>query len=99
MALDFKCAATESKQGFSIGDALDLCMIGFGQFVARMEQPVHESLLISEQEQAFRIHIQSPDRVNFRRKIEVCQSALTGLICGKLAEDTVGFVKDDKHSG
>ena len=56
-------------------------------------------LLIRQQEQAFRVHIESPDGPDIRREAEFGEGSLTGLVGSELTQDSVRFVEDDQHTG
>ena len=63
----------------------------------RVQQSVVKTRFVTEQQQALRIHIQPTDRIDARRKPEICQGPLTGQVRRELAKHTIRFVEGDDH--
>ena len=61
----------------------------------RVGQAFDESTIISKQQQAFAVTIQTPCRVDIRYVNELLESRMTCASTGELREDTVGFVENN----
>ena len=63
----------------------------------RMQQPVHQSPLIAQQQQPLGIAVQPPDWINPRRQSKLRKRALPRHFRRELAEDVTGFVQGNEH--
>ena len=67
--------------------------------VFRVEQASVESGFVAEKKEAFRIGIETPERVNIFWESKLSQGAVGGAIWGKLGNHPIGFMKGEEHSG
>jgi hypothetical protein len=66
--------------------------------VFRVEQASVESGFVAEKEEAFRIRIETPKRVNIFWESKLSQGAVGGAIWGELGNHPIGFVKGEEHN-
>lgn len=78
--------------------ALDLSPIGLRYFEARIGEALLEPTVIGEQYEAFRVTIQSPDRIDIALRDVVSQRRPPGGI-GELRQHVERFVEGDKRHG
>jgi hypothetical protein len=67
--------------------------------VFRIEQAGVESGFVAEEQEAFRIGIETPERVNIFWESKLSQGAVGGAIWGELGENTERLMKGEKHAG
>jgi hypothetical protein len=66
--------------------------------VFRVEQAGVEPGFVAEKEEAFRIRIETPERVNIFWKSKLSQGAVGGAIWGELGNHPIGFMKGEEHN-
>ncbi len=64
----------------------------------RIEETGVEAWFVAEKEEAFRIGIETPERVNIFWESKLSQGAVGGAIWGKLGNHPIGFMKCEEHS-
>ena len=66
--------------------------------MARMQQLLVQRRLIAQQQQPFRVGIETADWINAFGKSELSQRPVRRTVGGKLGEHTKRFVKSDQHA-
>jgi hypothetical protein len=74
-------------------NSLYLSPITAGMPLPRMQQLLHKSLLVGENQQAFRIRIQSTNRIHVLRQTKLAQRPIGGTIQRELRKHSIGFVE------
>ena len=67
--------------------------------VFRVEQASVESGFVAEEQEAFRIGIETPERVNIFWESKLSQGAVGGAIRRELGENTERLMEGEKHAG
>lgn len=84
----------------SLGDiALNLCVIGAGMAVFRIEEKGIEARLIREEEEPLAVEVEPSERVDTLGEAARGQSELTVAVLGELREHSVGLVESEEHLG
>lgn len=99
VAFDDEFPAAEFGHGRIGGLPFDKNEVPAAMLELGMKEAVFECLLVGEEKQAFRVHVQSSQRENLWREVEFLEGAmlLVARVRVELTEDTVGLVKGDEH--
>ena len=82
-------------QRISRRDPFHLSPVNSSMSVARMKQLFVQTGFVAEQEQTFRIGVESSERINIFCETEFRQSAVARTVIGELRNDTERFVEGD----
>jgi len=96
-ALNFHSGG-EAAEGLGGGPALDLNLVAPPVGIARIEEAVVQGALVTEEEKTLGVKIEPADRIHAGGKSEFRERPLAGMIRRELGEDSVGFVKGEKHA-
>ena len=86
-------AGAQRPQSFFIRQTLNQDEIGFGNMVLGIEEEFVQMPLIGKQQQALRVGIQPPDRVDIFWEIEISERPVGTAIRGELRQNAVGFME------
>jgi hypothetical protein len=95
-ALDDR-AGFEFAQGFRGRNPFDLDPILALVRVTRVQQLLVEIWFITEEQETFRVGVETTNGIDFCRKPEFCQSTIGRAVGCKLGEDAIRFVERNKH--
>lgn len=93
-------AAFEFRESAGIGNVLDLCPVFAAMPAVGVEQSGIEARFVAQEEQAFGVGVEAPERINVFRERELGERAPARSGLGsELRKDTVGFMKGEEHEG
>lgn len=89
--------AFEALQGFSGRNSFDLGPILTLVGMARVQEASVQLRFVAQEQEAFRIGVETADGIHALGKPELGQSAVGRTIRRELGEDAVGFVECEEH--